>query len=69
MANGITIVSREWISDPMEPSGRKEVITFSVLTADLIDNILDLYPKTGNGSFALCLSEGVCKTLIDGIWA
>jgi len=68
MATGITIIGREWIPDPTEPNGRKEVITYSVANSALIDSILTVYPGTGNGSFALCFPEGVCKNLIDGEW-
>ena len=68
MANGITIVERNRVQDPKAPGGIKEVITYSVARSDLIDSILEEYPNTGDGSFALCLSEGVCKNLIDGVW-
>ena len=65
---GITIIGRDWVSDDTAPGGRKEVITFGVKTAALINNILMLYPRTPDGSFALCLPEGVCRNLIDGVW-
>ena len=68
MATGMTILGREWINDPDAPGGRKEVVTFSVESSALIPTILMRYPNTGNGSYAICFSEGVFKNLIDGIW-
>jgi len=65
---GITIIGREWVEDPQAPNGSKEVVVYGVKTAALIDDILSVYPKTGEGSFALCIAEGVCKVLIDGTW-
>jgi len=66
MPNGITILERKWIFDPA--TGRKEIITYSVDTVMRIDEILKVYPGTPNGSFALCIPEGVCKNLINGLW-
>jgi len=65
---GITILDRIWVTDSQAPGGRKEVVTFSVATAALIDEILTFYPGTGDGSFAICFSESVFKNLIDGAW-
>ena len=69
MAAGITITGREWVPDPDAPNGEKEVITYGVVTSALINQILTEYPQTGNGSFAICIAEGVCKQLIDGVWS
>jgi hypothetical protein len=68
MTNGITIIGREWIIDPTVKGGQKEVAVYGVISSSLIDNILSVYPHTGDGSFAICLPEGVCKMLIDGHW-
>jgi hypothetical protein len=68
MDDGITIISREWITDPQELRGRKEVIVYLVRASSLIDNILTTFPHTGEGSFAICIPEGICRNLIDGVW-
>jgi len=68
MANGITIMSREWIIDSAEPGGKKQLIVYGVESSALIGNLLTLYPDTGNGSLAICLPEGVCKQLFNGVW-
>ena len=65
---GITIIERDWVNDPKAPGGKKEVVVYLVTAAALIDSILDEYPGTGEGSFAICVPEGVCKNLIDGVW-
>jgi len=66
--NGITIIGREWVADHSEPTGSKEIVTFSVADPSLIDSILTVHPNIGNGSFALCLPAGVLRTLLDGVW-
>jgi len=68
MTTGITISDRTWVQDPNAPNGKKEVITFGVVTAALINQILTDYPQTGEGSYAICIPEGVCKQLINGVW-
>ena len=68
MPDGITIIGREWVTDPKAPQLRKEVVTYSVRTAALIDTILDEYENTGEGSYAICFAEGIFKNLIDGVW-
>ena len=68
MATGITIAGREWVQDQDAPNGKKEVITYGVVTAALINQILTEYPKTGEGSYAICIPEGVCRQLIGGVW-
>ena len=68
MVTGITIAGRDWVEDPSAPNGRKEVITYGVTTAALIDQILTEYPHTGEGSYAYCNPEGVLKQLIGGVW-
>ena len=66
--NGITISGREWVVDTKTLGKKKEVITFGVVTASLINSILTEYPETGEGSYAICIPEGVCKQLIGGVW-
>ena len=66
--SGITISGREWVVDTKAPNGKKEVITYGVATATLINSILTEYPETGEGSYAICIPEGICKQLIGGVW-
>jgi len=72
--NGITIIGRERIVDPTAPGGNKEVVTYSVNNPALIGNdetdsaILQAFPNTADGSFALFFPTGICRNLIDGVW-
>ena len=68
MANGITIIGREVITDPESPRGNRMIVTYSVANSALINDILTRYPGTDEGSCVLCPPEGIFKTLIDGVW-
>jgi hypothetical protein len=66
---GITIMDRNWVQDPNAPRGRKEVVVYGVTNSSLIDSILSFNPNIGDGSLAICLSENVCKILINRVWS
>ena len=74
MANGITDTGPKWVTDPNVPGGSRLTYTFFVVSSALIGTdknnsaVLAAYPQAQDGSFAICLSEGVCKVLIDGAW-